>query len=60
MTSSWRLIASSTSILSGAVYAQYGQGVYYVMAAMAAVGATIMWLARHRLAGHPHNAASGG
>jgi PPP family 3-phenylpropionic acid transporter len=54
------IVASSTSIISGAIYAQYGQGVYYVMAAMAALAATIMWLARHRLADHPHNAASGG
>ena len=30
------------------------------MAAMALSGATIMWLSRHRLADHPHNAASGG
>jgi PPP family 3-phenylpropionic acid transporter len=54
------IIASSTSILCGIVYARYGQGVYYVMAAMALSGAVVMWLARHRLADHPHNAASGG
>jgi PPP family 3-phenylpropionic acid transporter len=54
------IVAGSASILSGAVYARYGQGVYYVMAAMAASGALVMWLARHRLADHPHNAASGG
>lgn len=53
------IVAGSASILSGAVYAQYGQGVYYVMAAMALSGAIIMWLARHRL-DQPHNAASGG
>jgi PPP family 3-phenylpropionic acid transporter len=43
------IVTSSASILSGAVYARYGQGVYYVMAAMALSGATVMWLARHRL-----------
>jgi PPP family 3-phenylpropionic acid transporter len=54
------IVSSSVSILSGAIYARYGQGVYYAMAAMALSGAMIMWLARHRLADHPHNAASGG
>ncbi|MGC2812605.1 MAG: MFS transporter [Bradyrhizobium sp.] len=54
------IIASTASILSGAVYARYGQGVYYVMAAMAACGAVVMWLARRRLADHPHSVASGG
>src|ERR1700674_2226078 len=54
------IVSSSVSILSGAIYAQYGQGVYYVMAAMALSGAVVMWLARHRLAGHPQSAASGG
>ena len=54
------IVSSSVSIISGAIYAQYGQGVYYVMAAMALSGAAVMWLARHRLADHPHSAASGG
>jgi PPP family 3-phenylpropionic acid transporter len=54
------IIASSASILSGAIYARYGQGVYYVMAAMALSGAAVMWLARHRLADHPQSAAPGG
>jgi MFS transporter, PPP family, 3-phenylpropionic acid transporter len=54
------LATSSASIVSGAIYASYGQGVYYLMAAMALVGAGVMWLARHRLADHPHSAASGG
>ena len=53
------IIASATSILSGMVYARYGQGVYYVMAAMALSGGVVMWLSRHRL-DHPHSAASGG
>jgi len=54
------IVSSSVSIISGAIYAQYGQGVYYVMAAMALTGAVVMWLARHRLAHHPQSAASGG
>ena len=59
------IVSASASILSGAVYARYGQGVYYVMAAMALSGAVVMWLARHRLAehppsDHPHSVASGG
>ena len=54
------IVTSSASILSGAIYDRYGQGVYYVMAAMALSGAVAMWLARHRLADHPQSAASGG
>jgi PPP family 3-phenylpropionic acid transporter len=54
------IVTSSASILSGAIYARHGQGVYYVMAAMALSGAIVMWLARHRLADHPQSAASGG
>ena len=54
------IVSSSASILSGAIYARHGQGVYYVMAAMALSGAVVMWLARRRLADHPHSAASGG
>ncbi|WP_291686056.1 MFS transporter [Bradyrhizobium sp.] len=54
------IVTSSASILSGAVYARHGQGVYYVMAAMALSGALVMWLARSRLADHPQSAASGG
>ena len=53
------IFTAITSILCGMVYAHYGQGVYYMMAAMAASGALVMWLARHRL-DHPHRAASGG
>ncbi len=54
------IITSCASILSGVVYARHGQGVYYVMAAMALTGALLMWLARHRLADQPQSAASGG
>jgi PPP family 3-phenylpropionic acid transporter len=43
-------IATSTaSVASGVIYAGYGQRVYYLMAAMALMAATVMWLARHRL-----------
>jgi PPP family 3-phenylpropionic acid transporter len=54
------IVATSASIVSGAIYARYGHGVYYAMAAMAAIGTIVMWLARLRLADHPHSAASGG
>lgn len=54
------IVGSCASVLSGAIYARYGQGVYYLMAAMAGSGALLMWLARHRLAHQPHSAASGG
>jgi PPP family 3-phenylpropionic acid transporter len=54
------IVSGSASIVSGAVYARHGQGVYYVMAAMAFTGAVVIWLARHRLADHPQSAASGG
>jgi MFS transporter, PPP family, 3-phenylpropionic acid transporter len=54
------IVTSCASILSGAIYARYGQGVYYVMAAMALCAALVLWLGRHRVADQPHNAASGG
>jgi PPP family 3-phenylpropionic acid transporter len=54
------IVTSGASILSGAVYAQYGQGVYYLMAAMALSGTVLMWLARKALSDQPHSAASGG
>ena len=44
------IVTSSASVLSGVVYAHYGQGVYYVMAVMALSGAVLMWSARHRIA----------
>jgi len=44
------IVASTASILSGAIYARHGQGVYYVMAAMALSGAVVMWSARHHIA----------
>ena len=54
------IVTSIASISSGVIFARYGQGVYYVMAAMALSGGLIMWLARHRLSDQPHSAASGG
>ena len=54
------IVTSIASILCGAAYAQYGQRVYLGMAAMAAVGSVVMWLARRRVANHPHNSAAGG
>jgi len=44
------IVASGASILSGAIFARHGQGVYYVMAAMALLGAAVMWSARDRMA----------
>lgn len=43
------IVSGTASVASGVVYAGYGQRVYYVMAAMALIAATVMWLARHRL-----------
>jgi PPP family 3-phenylpropionic acid transporter len=60
LTACGGIFASTTSILCGMVYARYGQGVYHMMAAMAAVGGLVMWLARDRFTHHPHNAGSGG
>ena len=54
------IVASTASIVSGAIYARYGQGAYYAMAMMALSGAAVMWLARRRLESHPQSAASGG
>ena len=54
------IVTSSASITCGAIYESFGQGVYYLMALMAACGALIMWLARHRFEAHPQSAASGG
>jgi PPP family 3-phenylpropionic acid transporter len=60
LTACTGIITSIASVLSGAIYAQHGQGVYYLMAAMALVSAMVMWLARHRLENQPQSAASGG
>jgi PPP family 3-phenylpropionic acid transporter len=60
LTACTGIVTSIASVLSGAIYAQHGQSVYYLMAAMALVSAAVMWLARHRLAHQPQSAASGG
>jgi MFS transporter, PPP family, 3-phenylpropionic acid transporter len=54
------IVASSASIVSGAIYARYGQGAYYAMAAMALSGAAVMWVAWKRLEAQPQSAVSGG
>jgi PPP family 3-phenylpropionic acid transporter len=54
------LLGAATSIASGAIYARIGDGLYYVMAAMAGAGAILIWSARHRLKAQPHSEASGG
>jgi PPP family 3-phenylpropionic acid transporter len=54
------IITGITYMLSGAIFARYGQNVYYVMAALAAGGGLVMWSARHRLADHPHSSGAGG
>jgi MFS transporter, PPP family, 3-phenylpropionic acid transporter len=54
------IITGTTYILTGAIFARYGQHVYYVMAMIAACGGLVMLSARHRLIDHPHNSASGG
>jgi PPP family 3-phenylpropionic acid transporter len=60
LTACTGIVTSIASVLSGAIYAQHGQGVYYLMAAMALVSAAVMWLARHRLERQPQSAGSGG
>jgi MFS transporter, PPP family, 3-phenylpropionic acid transporter len=60
LTACTGIVTSLASVLSGAIYARHGQGVYYLMAAMALVGAAVMWLARQRLQHQPQNDASGG
>jgi PPP family 3-phenylpropionic acid transporter len=54
------IVAGLTSIVSGTIYGTLGQGIYYVMALMAALGGLVVWLARERLSHQPHKSASGG
>jgi PPP family 3-phenylpropionic acid transporter len=54
------IVAGLTSIASGTIYGTLGQGIYYVMALMAALGGLVVWLARKRLSHQPHKSASGG
>jgi MFS transporter, PPP family, 3-phenylpropionic acid transporter len=60
LTACTGIVTSLASVLSGAIYARHGQGVYYLMAAMALISTIVMWLARHRLRHQPHSAGSGG
>jgi PPP family 3-phenylpropionic acid transporter len=57
------LVMGGTSIVSGALFAWLGQGIYGVMAGMALTGGVVIWLGRHRAGqpmGYPQSDASGG
>ena len=66
LTACTGIVMSSAAILSGVIYARYGQGAYYAMAALALAGAAAMWFGRHRadtpygMTDQPQSAASGG
>jgi PPP family 3-phenylpropionic acid transporter len=60
LTACGGIVAGLASVASGTIYGSWGQGIYYVMAAMAALGGLIIWLTRERLARQPHKPASGG
>ncbi len=66
LTACTGIVMSSAAILSGIIYARYGQGAYYAMAALALAGAAAMWFGRHQadtpygMADQPQSAASGG
>jgi PPP family 3-phenylpropionic acid transporter len=66
LTACTGIVMSSAAILSGVIYARYGQGAYYAMALLALAGASVMWFGRHQadspydLADQPQSAASGG
>ncbi|WP_139485178.1 MFS transporter [Bradyrhizobium ivorense] len=48
LTACGGIVASTTSVVCGMVYARYGLGAYYMMAAMAGTGGLVMWLSRRR------------
>ena len=54
------IITGTTYMITGAIFARYGQNVYFVMAMIAACGGLVMLSSRHRLTDHPHSAGSGG
>lgn len=57
------IVMGGTSIVSGALFAWLGQGIYGVMAGMALTGGVVIWLGRHRAgqpSDHPQSEASGG
>ena len=66
LTACTGIVMSSAAIVSGLIYARYGQGAYYAMAALALAGAAAMWFGRHRadapyvVGDQPQSAASGG
>jgi PPP family 3-phenylpropionic acid transporter len=63
LTACTGIVMSSAAVLSGMLYARYGQSVYYAMALLALGGATVMWLSRDRADAapdQPQSAASGG
>lgn len=60
LTACGGIVAGLASVASGTIYGSWGQGIYYVMAAMAALGGLVIFLARERLSSQPHKAASGG
>ena len=53
------IVSGTASVVSGLVYAGYGQRVYYVMAVMALMAAIVMWLARHRLSAFSSEVGTG-
>ena len=66
LTACGGIVMSSAVILSGLIYARYGQGAYCAMALLAFAGAATMWFGRSRAdasfagAGQPQSSASGG
>ncbi|KRR17760.1 3-phenylpropionic acid transporter [Bradyrhizobium lablabi] len=60
LTACGGIVAGLASVASGTIYEMWGQGIYYGMAVMAALGGLVIWLARDRLSHQPHKAASGG
>jgi MFS transporter, PPP family, 3-phenylpropionic acid transporter len=60
LTACGGIVAGLASIAAGTIYQTWGQGIYYVMAVMAATGGLVIWLARNRLSHQPHKTASGG
>jgi PPP family 3-phenylpropionic acid transporter len=66
LTACTGIVMSSAAVVSGLIYARYGQGAYYAMAALALAGAATMWFGRHRADApyvardQPQSAASGG
>jgi PPP family 3-phenylpropionic acid transporter len=60
LTACGGIVAGLAAVASGTIYATLGQGIYYVMALMAASGGLVVWLAREQLAHQPHKSVSGG